>query len=143
MVRVLCQRVMADVPGAPAFALPVLIYSGFVNCFASPHPMQLGQQNIGRPRALLLRCPSAEIETVKGMPTAWVISASGYAMRISFSMRLRLFITHPPVGQELMQIFLGDAAMTRAEGGIKNVRELSKSIKWIYRLDIQSDFVTR
>ena len=83
-------------------------------------PQHEGQQNIGSPNDLLLCLPSAVMETVKGRATACVISASGYLARISASIRFRLFMTHPPVGQVLMQIFFG--------------ADIGGSLGWIHNL---------
>ena len=92
------------VGGAP----PALTNSSEVYFFASPQPTQDGQQNMGKPQVYLDCFPSVVIDImVNGAPTAWVITAFGYLARISFSMRFRLFITQPPVGHELMQIFCG------------------------------------
>ena len=92
------------VGGAP----PALTNSSGVYFFASPQPTQDGQQNMGKPQVYLDCFPSVVIDImVNGAPTAWVITAFGYLARISFSMRFRLFITQPPVGHELMQIFCG------------------------------------
>jgi hypothetical protein len=99
-----CYRAMfSAIGGAP----PALTNSSEVYFFASPQPTQDGQQNMGKPQVYLDCFPSVVIDMVPGAPTAWVITAFGYLARISFSMRFRLFITQPPVGHELMQIFCG------------------------------------
>lgn len=83
---------------------------------ASPQPMQLGQKKRGKPQDRLLSLPSEVTEMVKGRPTACVMVALGYLARISFSIRLRLFINHPPVGQLLMQICWGAALIVLTAG---------------------------